>query len=152
VSIENLSGTVFGDTLIGDHDANRLEGSGGNDTLDGQGGDDRLTGGVDNPIVVPTAGSDDTMTGGTGNDTFVFRPNGVEGASFGHDTITDFVAGAATDDVIEFSQTFFADFAAVLAASAQDGADVVITYDAASSVRLQNVLIGDLHADDFLFV
>jgi Ca2+-binding RTX toxin-like protein len=120
--------------------------------LDGQGGDDRLVGGVDGTIVVPTAGSDYTMTGGSGNDTFVFRPNGAEGASFGHDTITDFVAGAATEDVIEFSQTFFADFAAVQAASAHDGADVVITYDAANSVRLQNVLVADLHGDDFLFV
>jgi hypothetical protein len=27
-----------------------------------------------------------------------------------------------------------------------------ITYDAANSVRLQNVLVGDLHADHFLFV
>jgi hypothetical protein len=65
--------------------------------------------------------------------------------------VSDFVAGAGTDDVIEFDSSIFADFAAVVAASAQDGADVVITFDVDNTVRLQNVALANLHADDLLF-
>ncbi len=39
-SIENLVGTVFYDTFIGDANANRLDGAPGNDTLTGAGGAD----------------------------------------------------------------------------------------------------------------
>jgi serralysin len=39
-SIENLVGTVFYDTFIGDENANRLDGARGNDTLTGAGGAD----------------------------------------------------------------------------------------------------------------
>ncbi|MDB5706725.1 MAG: hemolysin-type calcium-binding repeat family protein [Sphingomonas bacterium] len=39
-SIENLAGTVFYDTFIGDGNANRLDGARGNDTLTGAGGAD----------------------------------------------------------------------------------------------------------------
>ncbi len=38
--IENLTGTVFYDTFIGDENANRLDGARGNDTLTGAGGAD----------------------------------------------------------------------------------------------------------------
>ncbi|HJR55819.1 MAG TPA: Ig-like domain-containing protein, partial [Rhizomicrobium sp.] len=41
--IENLRGSVFGDTLIGDDDGNVLTGAGGNDTLRGGLGDDSYT-------------------------------------------------------------------------------------------------------------
>ena len=46
------------------------------------GGDDTLNGGA----------GDDVLSGQSGNDTFVFNP------TFGHDIITDFTAGGATDD------------------------------------------------------
>ena len=41
-SIENLVGSVFNDTLIGDANANIIRGGGGSDTIDGGGGDDQL--------------------------------------------------------------------------------------------------------------
>jgi Ca2+-binding RTX toxin-like protein len=143
-SIENLSGSDLDDTLIGDTNNNQLQGQGGGDTLDGQDGDDTLAGESIGPDIVT---GNDFLTGGAGNDTFVFAP-----AAFGHDMIFDFVAGAGSEDVIQFDQDDFADFAAVLAASAQDGADVVITLDAANSVTLQDVVLANLHQDDFLFV
>ncbi len=59
VSIENLKGSAFGDSLTGDAGANTLDGAAGNDTIDGAGGDDRLMGG---------SGSD-TLSGGDGVDT-----------------------------------------------------------------------------------
>ncbi len=49
--VENLIGSVLGDTLIGDNNANRLDGSDGNDLLNGDGGADRLVGGAGNDTV-----------------------------------------------------------------------------------------------------
>ena len=45
ISIENLTGTVSDDLLIGDSNINVLDGSDGNDTLEGMGGADSLVGG-----------------------------------------------------------------------------------------------------------
>lgn len=59
VSIENVTGTNFSDTLIGNETSNVLAGLGGNDRLDGRGGSDTLKGGT----------GDDTLNGGSGNDT-----------------------------------------------------------------------------------
>lgn len=46
ISIEDLNGSSFGDSLSGDNDANHLQGFGGNDILRGRGGADRLDGGA----------------------------------------------------------------------------------------------------------
>ncbi len=64
VGVENVNGTNYADTIIGDYSNNVLNGNGGNDTL----------------------------FGGTGNDTFVFAKSGGA-VDFGHDTIGDFAAG-----------------------------------------------------------
>ncbi|MFK7862282.1 MAG: beta strand repeat-containing protein [Granulosicoccus sp.] len=66
--IENLSGSVFGDTLIGDTSDNTLSGNGGDDTLDGGEGDDTVVGGAGADLIVGSEGAD-TITGGTGIDT-----------------------------------------------------------------------------------
>jgi Ca2+-binding RTX toxin-like protein len=58
VSIENLTGTAFDDTLTGDAGANLLSGATGNDTLEGGAGNDMLDGGD----------GTDTLEGGAGND------------------------------------------------------------------------------------
>ncbi len=90
---------------------------------------------------------DDTITGGAGNDTFMFA------SGFGNDTITDFTAGAASDDVIEFNAvTGATTYAEVLALAADDGTHTTITVDASNSIVLQNVQVADLAADDFRFV
>jgi Ca2+-binding RTX toxin-like protein len=46
ISIENLVGTAFNDTLRGNAADNRLEGGAGNDTIEGRDGNDSLDGGV----------------------------------------------------------------------------------------------------------
>jgi Ca2+-binding RTX toxin-like protein len=61
-NIENLSGSAFSDSFIGNEVSNILVGAGENDALDGQGGNDMLTGGTGN----------DTITGGDGTDIAVF--------------------------------------------------------------------------------
>ena len=59
LSIENLTGSGFADTLSGDGGANLLDGGAGNDSLSGGAGNDTLIGG---------AGAD-TLDGGSGSDT-----------------------------------------------------------------------------------
>jgi Ca2+-binding RTX toxin-like protein len=46
--IENLTGSAFNDTLIGDENNNTLKGGAGNDTLEGLAGADKLIGGLGN--------------------------------------------------------------------------------------------------------
>jgi Ca2+-binding RTX toxin-like protein len=133
--VENVGGSQHDDVLIGNNLANRLQSGFGNDTLNGKKGSDFLSGGS----------GDDTLIGGKGSDTFEFS------FGFGHDVIKDFKAGAGTPDVILIDDSIFADFAAVFAASAQVGGDVVITKDASNAITLENVLKTNLNADDFSF-
>ncbi|MBE0549088.1 MAG: hypothetical protein IH627_15855, partial [Rubrivivax sp.] len=58
VSIENLRGSNFADTLSGDDGANDIEARGGNDIVHGLGGNDNLRG----------EAGDDQLYGGDGND------------------------------------------------------------------------------------
>lgn len=128
-------GTVWGRSQI-ESATSVITGTTGNDTLMGTAGSDTLDGGIGNDI----------LNGGVGSDTFVF------GTGFGKDTINDFAAGAGSVDVIEFQQGVFGNLSAVLGASTQVGADVVITVDANNSLTLKEVALSNLHADDFRFV
>ena len=87
---------------------------------------------------------DDFMTGNGGNDLFVFD-NGS-----GDDTITDFAAGAGSDDRIDVSDFGFTDLADLLAATNDSGADTVITLDGDDSLTLIGVQEAMLHEDDFI--
>ncbi|MGM4905210.1 DUF4347 domain-containing protein [Tardiphaga sp. 866_E4_N2_1] len=136
-NVEKLTYTGTGSfTGTGSSTADTITGGVGNDTLNGGQGADMLIGSAGN----------DTLVGGTQSDTFVFAAN------FGRDVISDFVAGAGSDDVMQFDQALFTDFNAVLAAATQDGANTVITYDANNTVTLTNVAVTSLHANDFIFV
>lgn len=142
--------TIYGfidrnDVMDGGNGNDSLTGFSGDDALRGGDGDDSLSGDDGNDILIGGAGSD-AMAGGAGNDAFVFRPG------FGIDTVAEFTAGAGTDDALEFGNTLFADFEAVLAAAAQVGSDTVIAFDAANSVTLKNVTLANLHVDDVRFV
>ncbi len=71
-SIENVKGSKFGDTLIGNIFVNKLNGAAGEDLLDGRTGNDILT-------------------GGAGDDTFV-----LSHVAASADTITDYTVGSDT--------------------------------------------------------
>ncbi|KAB1109575.1 hypothetical protein F4V89_27110 [Neorhizobium galegae] len=85
-------------------------------------------------------------TGGAASDIFVYT------AGVGHDTITNFVAAGTAHDVIEMDHAVFLDWAALLAASSQSGADTIIRADADNSITLKNVAVNTLQSNDFRFV
>jgi Ca2+-binding RTX toxin-like protein len=77
VGIENVEGSHFDDTLIGDAGANDLFGWGGDDTVSGGDGDDYLDGDE----------GDDVLDGGNGNDT-PYGGSGTDACTNGED-VTD---------------------------------------------------------------
>ena len=100
-SIENIRGSIYGDTLTGDTRANTLTGDRGDDTLEGGLGDDTLYGGAHHDTLRGGAGAD-TLYGGRGND---ILEGGADGDTFdgggGSDTISyaGYVGDAPTDGV-----------------------------------------------------
>lgn len=91
VSIENVTGSDFGDRLGGNGLANVLNGGAGNDGLFGQSGNDVLIGGA----------GYDLMNGGDGADQFRFLALG-DFAPTKRDVITDF--SAVQGDTIDLSE------------------------------------------------
>jgi serralysin len=90
-SIENLDGSFYADTLLGDNQGNVLRGFSDIDTLKGYGGADTLWGGIGNDFlyglnegdtlygengndILHGGDSDDTMFGGPGSDTMIGGP------------------------------------------------------------------------------
>ncbi|MXO49672.1 hypothetical protein GRI69_15590 [Erythrobacter vulgaris] len=80
ISIENVTGSDFADTLAGDGGRNTLSGLAGNDMLEGAGGDDTLDGGGGRDALHGGAGWD-TLDGGAGND-LLDGGNGSDRASY----------------------------------------------------------------------
>lgn len=110
---ENLSGSVWNDTLTGDKYANKIEGNNGDDVLNGGLGNDSLVGGI-------------------GDDAFVF--NTALNAVSNLDTIDDFEVGV---DEIRLENAIFTTLTAVgdlnaaafyIGSAAHDGDDRII-YD-----------------------
>ena len=173
-NFENLNGSLFNDTLIGDGGANLLAGAAGDDRLVGGEGNDVLLGdglvGVLGPIFLFThmgfvthgndvleggeghdtligGEGDDVMSGGGGHDRFIFGAD-ILGFVFasGHDRITDF----QKKDVLEFN------FEGVDGLSdlviTEQGSDVLISWgDGANSVTLEDFHAKHLAAANFDF-
>ena len=160
--IEHLTGSSHDDILAGDLRDNTLMGrdgddtlyggpDGGDDSIYGENGNDSIFGGMGNDTVHGGTGNDtiyggagdDALSGGPDNDTFVFAPDG------GADTVYDFADG---DDKIDLSA--FADITSVddLSMDQREG-DVVIdlSNQGGESITLQDFVIADLDASDFIF-
>jgi subtilisin family serine protease len=120
-------------------------------TLYGGDAHDRFTAGAYGVEMFGGRGNDtlsggtgaDVLSGGSGSDVFCFSRN------FGEDTITDFQAGV---DRLSFDRAAFGSFSHVMAAASQDGANVVFNKMAGGVLTLENVLLSNLSANDFLFV
>jgi Ca2+-binding RTX toxin-like protein len=99
VSIENVIGTNFNDSLTGDGGANSLSGSGGIDGLAGGAGNDKLSGGGGGDGLFGDLGVD-RLTGGAGADRFGFFSTSDSGVGAGHrDLIADFQPDADKIDL-----------------------------------------------------
>ena len=104
-NFEDVLGTIYNDTLIGDGDGNRLNGNAGDDFIDGKMGKDFLLGGDGNDTLVGGSGADtliggagqDKLMGGSGIGTFRWSTKAETLAGIG-DSITDFSSG----DVLDF--------------------------------------------------
>jgi hypothetical protein len=68
------------------------------------------------------------------------------------DVITDFQAGAGSQDAVLFSSALFTSFSQVMANSAQVGADTWIGDGLGNTVVLTGVQQSALHPDDFGFI
>ncbi|MFY0596321.1 MAG: hypothetical protein JXQ85_07820 [Cognatishimia sp.] len=141
-SIENLTGTAYGDVLTGDNSGNVLIGGNGADTLNGGLGRDTLAGGAE----------DDILTGGYDQDTFIFRTGD------GADTISDFEDGydywwgQSQSDTIQLSVEGVENFNDVLDLAMQSGNDTLFDFGDGDSLSLQNTQLSALSQDDFLFI
>ena len=87
------------------------------------------------------AGFNDTWTVGTGQDTFKFNS-----ATFGNKAINGFLT---SKDVLQFSPTLFANYAAMHSATTQQGANTVIAVAPGETITLNNVNASALTASNF---
>jgi Ca2+-binding RTX toxin-like protein len=157
-----MTGDAGADILVGGNGSDLAFGGAGGDVLYGEGGDDHLRGDTGDDTLIGGAGADilvggngddliqggignDQMYGEIGNDRFVFGP--VDGS----DIIHNFGQTAGNDDVIQFQRGTFDNYAAVLAASHQDGANVLIMASSGDTLTLEGVSLLSLMESDFLF-
>lgn len=106
VSIENVWGSAYADTLTGDAGSNRLEGNAGNDTLNGAGGADILVGGDGNDVLNGGIGADE-MVGNAGDDLFLVDNAGdiiFEDSGGGADTVQTVLASYTLANEVETLQ------------------------------------------------
>jgi len=169
---DSLDGGIGHDFLDGEGNADTLFGGSGNDTLLGQSGEDYLDGGTGEDIM-NGGGENDTLFGGDGNDNL----SGSDGDDFlsggvhndiltgdsgddlfdfntgdGADRITDFQAGAGSEDAIDLTGLSTINSMADILSKASDTVDgALIDGENGDTILLENVLVSQLHDDDFLF-
>jgi Ca2+-binding RTX toxin-like protein len=124
-SIENITGSQYADTLLGNAGNNRIDSGFGNDVIYGRGGSDR----------------------------FVFSFDVISQQGSGVDTIVDFAAGAGLVDVIELQGYGAAldSLAEILAAATDTATGVQIQLTANDTLTLNGLTKSQLVADDFGF-
>lgn len=133
-------GNVENNTIKGGSDNDWLAGGRGADRIDGLGGNDKIHGGSGNDTIVGGTGND-MLSGGDGSDVFVFTPQQ------GRDFVTDFDVTADRLDLRAFGLDSFAEVQSHLT-SIKGNAAIVAE---GTTIVLQNVTKGMLHADDFIF-
>ena len=142
---DRLYGGRQNDILYGGNGDDGLFGDSGADRIYGGRGDENIAGGGGFDQIVVGAGRS-TLTGGKGADDFIF----IDG--IGSHTIVDFEAGRASEDIILRRVTEITSYDDLVTNHmTQDGADVVIDDGAGLTIRLRNVSLSALNAEDFIF-
>ena len=140
--LSKLEGGKGNDTIYGGEGHEIITGDDGNDFLYGGTGNDNIYGGSGSDVIEGGEGGDN-LRGGEGADTFVFA------AGHGNDRIGDFTNG---EDQIDLTQitgiTAFGDLSITA-----DGTTAVIDLSdyGGGEIRLDNVAVADLDAEDFQF-
>ncbi|WP_353228619.1 choice-of-anchor tandem repeat GloVer-containing protein [Novosphingobium sp.] len=96
--------------------------------------------------LINLLGANASVTLGSGASTVAFHANP------GRDVITGFIASGTGHDTLQVDKTVFADWAHLLGATTQSGADLLITIDANDSVLLKNVTLAAFASTDAKFV
>ena len=129
-----LTGTGFGDILIGRNGSNDIIANEGNDVLIGGTGADRLTGGAGTDIFGFAAGDSVLTIGGSG----------TGGTVSGYDVITDFALG----NIARLSEMLHFDGAAVVANSVTNGINSALQLHTGSVVASHRITNGMVTFDD----
>lgn len=141
--VGNIAMSNFADTAIGDNGTQSLHAGDGDDMIHGNGGFDVLFGGDGDDTI--NGGADiDQLFGGSGDDTFVFAAGNQT------DVIDDFIAGAGTEDRIDLTGVSSVHSLADLAMT-DDGSHTTIDFGGGDVIMLNDVVVSELHNDDFLF-
>ena len=148
-SIEQLQGSKYNDTLLGDSAANKIWGHNGGDELHGGGGNDKLYGQNGNDLLFGDSGADrldggagnDFLLGGSGNDRFIFVGN------FGEDFVGDFTNG----DKVLLKNTGVSSFAELQGLMSEFGGNTFITFNGQTEIVLEGVAVASLSESDFIF-
>jgi hypothetical protein len=129
--------------------------SGANATIVVGNGTDTITAGPSSSITIGSgadtiyAGASDTINLGRGSDLIAFGVN-PSALTIGNEVVNNFVP---KQDVIEFNQALFANYAAVIGAATQSGPDTIITLPSnEGTVTLNNIAPSSLTAQNFKFV
>lgn len=99
ISIENLTGSVFNDTLVGGNSGSTLNGGAGNDILIGGIGSDSLVGGDGEDVIYATKGRD-TVNAGADNDIIYASVDEALSNPQYSDRFTSIDGGAGTDTLV----------------------------------------------------
>jgi Ca2+-binding RTX toxin-like protein len=102
IRVENLGGSSFSDTLVGDAEVNKLEGRSGNDTLSGLGGNDSIDGGDGIDRVDFTGNKSDYTLQSLGNNTYRIM-DWRSGSSDGTDILTNVESLKFADQMTDMS-------------------------------------------------
>lgn len=180
VGVSEVRGSVLDDSFTGSNGDDRFILDGGNDTVNGGAGFDRVRydrNGYTNISVDLQAGfatglwngaafrhsltsiefirgsfGDDTIRGSAANERFESRGgNDLFVYIGGQDVISDFAGGSGASDRIDVSEMSVSSFAQLQSLMTQAGANTVITFSGGNTLTLNNVTIGNLAADDFVF-
>ena len=133
INIEDVIGTIYGDTISGTFGANVLDGGRGDDKLMGHAGDDTLLGGLGNDQLFGGTGAN-TIDGGGDNDTITLQLEHT-GLNANRDTIS----GGDGTDTLAFEENMSGAYgvAVTLATAAEDGLVSSLRYDATGFMNSQ---------------